>query len=301
MRVQLSFVLAVALGVPSAAEAREPTVLAPLSPWNLHYSDNSCQLFRTFGNAANPTHLAIESLGPDSGLTMLVHGGALSAKQGSGEAKATFVPSTGRTFDDGNVSETTESKKTAIYWGNISLLPETSRDQDRSFDRARAAAMRMANRALEMTAGSNVTAIQIVEPRRRVTVLQTGSLAKVMQMLRECNREQMADWGLDPAVQDRIVLAPEARRNLASLFSAEDYPTLAIRSGQMSMVRARLIVGADGKVTKCTSLTPFTGEGFKEVVCDRLSKAVFQPAELADGTKVPTFVISRVNFRMPGS
>ena len=132
-----------------------------------------------------------------------------------------------------------------------------------------------------------------------MTVLQTGSLAKASELMRDCNREQMAGWGLNPSVQDKIVLNATSKRSPASLFSDNDYPALALQAGQMSVVAARLIVGADGKVSRCTSLTPFVGDGFKEVVCDRLSKATFEPAELADGTKVPTYVTIRVRFRMP--
>lgn len=275
-------------------------MLAPVKPWNLHYSDNSCQLFRSFGDPAKPTNLVFESLAPDSSMTMMVFGGALTSKPTSDRAKATFLPAIGRTFDDGKVSETTSDKKTAIHWSGVSLLPETESDKkDKDDDRAQSAARRASNRTLEKNAAATVTALQVTEPRGRAVVLQTGSLGKVMGMVRECNREQMAGWGLDPAVQDRIVLDARPTRKLASLFSDRDYPSGAIHNGDMSVVSARLIVGADGKVTRCTPLTPFSGEGFKEVVCARLSKAVYEPAELADGTKVPTFVITRIDFRFP--
>lgn len=289
-----------ALALTSAASAREPLVLAPVKPWNLHYSDNSCQLFRSFGDPANPTQLVLESLGPDSGMMMMVFGGALTSKPTTDRAKATFVPSTGRSFDNGRVSETTSDKKTAIHWSGVSLLPEIKAGRNgKDDDRAQSAARRAADRALELSAAATVTALEVTEPRRGTVVLQTGSLGKVIGMVRECNREQMAGWGIDPAVQDKIVLDAKPTRSLRSLFSDRDYPAGAIRNGDMSVVAARLIVDANGKVTRCTPLTPFTGEGFKEVVCARLSKAVYKPAELADGTKVPTFAITRIDFRIP--
>nr|WP_314441850.1 hypothetical protein [uncultured Sphingomonas sp.] len=301
MRVSIPLCLAAAsLALPTSAGAREPITLAPVKPWNLHYSDNSCQLFRQFGDPAKPTTLVLESMAPDSGMTMMVFGGRLTSKPNQGTAKAAFTPVPGRIFDDGKITETTEGRQTALYWSSVGLLPDTPRDEpEDDDDRTRDMARTLANRALERSAAVAVTGVQIVEPRQRVTLLQTGSLAKVMEMLRQCNREQMAGWGLDPAIQDKIVLKARSTRNLAALFSDRDYPSLAIRNGEMSVVSARLIVGADGKVSRCTSLTPFTGEGFKEVVCARLSKAVFEPAELADGTKVPTYVLSRIFFKFP--
>ncbi len=301
MRVVTLPPAAAAMALTSAASAREPLVLAPLKPWNLHYSDNSCQLFRSFGDPAEPTHLVLESLAPDSSMTMIVFGGALKSKPAQGEGKATFLPGTSRSFDKGKISETITDKQTAIYWSGVSLLPDTENSDRDSKDRDRSqyAARNAANRAIEKSAAATVSALQVVEPRERVIVLQTGSLAKVMEMVRECNREQMTGWGLDPAVQDKIVLGLKVTRSVASLFSDDDYPNEAIRNGEISVVTTRLIVGADGKVSRCTPLTPFTGEGFKEVVCARLSKAVFEPAELADGTKVPSFTITRIDFRIP--
>jgi hypothetical protein len=290
---------AAALALASAASAREPLMLAPVKPWNLHYSDNSCQLFRSFGDAANPTNMVFESLGPDTSMTMMVFGGALASKPTQGTGKVSFLPGAGRVFDGGKISETAKGKQTAIYWKSVSLLAESEEDSKEVTDRAGDRARQIANRATEKRNAASVTAVQVTEPKQRVTVLQTGSLGKVMEMMRECNREQMAGWGLEPAVQDKIVLGAKATRNLASLFTDDDYPDEAIRTGDMSVVAARLIVGADGKVVRCTPLTPFTGEGFKEVVCARLSKALFEPAELADGTKVPSFAITRIDFRIP--
>jgi hypothetical protein len=280
--------------------AREPAVLAPLRPWNLHYGENSCLLLRTFGDPANPATFVLERLAPETPYTMMVFGGPLSSRPFGITAKAAFLPSTGRSFNDGSISETTAKKQTAIFWNAVDLLPEGEAEAGKPESRIRDLSKQAALLQLEQSAAAKITSLQIVEPSRRVTVLQTGSLAAASKMLRECNREQMTDWGLDPAVQDRIVLKAMAKRSVASLFDDSDYPVLAARAGQMSFVSARLIVGTDGNVSKCTSLTQFVGDGFKEVVCERLSQAKFDPAELADGSKVPTYVTVNVRFRMPG-
>ena len=301
MRHHLRFGLAAAaICLPAAASAREPVVLAPVKPWNLHYADNSCQLFRQFGDAAKPTTFVLERLAPDTPFTMMVFGHALSAKPDGRKAAAAFIPDTGQRFDEGEVTETIKGRQTAIHWSRIGLLPKDAAEEKSTPDRKRNPAKEAAEQQLERELAAKITALQITEPNKRVTVLQTGSLAKVAEMLRACNREQMEDWGLDPAVQDKIVLNATSKRTLASLFTYNDYPALALEAGQMSVVSARLIVGADGNVSRCTSLTPFIGEGFKEVVCARLSKATFEPAELADGTKVPTFVTVRIKFLLPG-
>ena len=69
--------------------------------------------------------------------------------------------------------------------------------------------------------------------------------------------------------------------------------------GQQSDVKVRLLIEAIGKVTKCTSLSHFKEKSFEQVVCDKFMKrARFEPAELADGTKVPSYYVNHVIFRM---
>jgi hypothetical protein len=291
---------AFALFLPSLAQASKTVVLAPLKPWNLHYAENSCQLIRSFGDPARPTVMVLERIAPDMGMSLLVYGGSLTARVGGGKAKASFVPFTDRSFDDGEITETTTDRRTAILWPYVDLLPRPQDDQStrKPEDRSRDLAEIAAYRELEQSSAARITGLQVREPGGRITLLQTGSLAKVHAMMRDCAKEQMVSWGLDPATEDRIVLEARSKRKLATYFDVSDYPDEAASNGQQSIISARLIVGADGKVISCTPLTRFVGEGFKEVVCRKLSKATFDPAELADGTKVPTFVTARIKFEM---
>jgi hypothetical protein len=68
---------------------------------------------------------------------------------------------------------------------------------------------------------------------------------------------------------------------------------------QQSDVKARVLVDASGKVTKCTSLSHFKLPEFNQIVCDKITKAgKFEPAELADGTKVPSYYTVAIHFRI---
>jgi hypothetical protein len=72
-----------------------------------------------------------------------------------------------------------------------------------------------------------------------------------------------------------------------------------LMQSKVSEVRVRLLVDAAGNVSKCTSLSRFDAPDFNRVVCDKFVKrARFHPAELADGTKVPSYYINRVVFTM---
>jgi protein TonB len=114
----------------------------------------------------------------------------------------------------------------------------------------------------------------------------------------QCDRDSLRDWGVDPDVDDKIakpVWAPDPSR----WFSTADYPADMVNRLKESEVRVRLLVDAAGRVTKCTSLSHFDEPQFNRIVCDKfIKRARFEPAELADGTKVPSYYINRVVFRI---
>jgi protein TonB len=72
-----------------------------------------------------------------------------------------------------------------------------------------------------------------------------------------------------------------------------------LKSGEQSDVKVRLLVDASGRVTKCTSLSHFKAPEFNQVVCANFTKrARFEPAELADGTKVPSYYATQIHWRI---
>ena len=52
-------------------------------------------------------------------------------------------------------------------------------------------------------------------------------------------------------------------------------------------------------MTSCTSLSHFDAPEFNKVVCDKFkARARCEPAELADGTKVPSYYTAHIVFRI---
>lgn len=135
--------------------------------------------------------------------------------------------------------------------------------------------------------------------RNNSLILETGSLGEPIKLFEDCTRDSLREWGVDPDLEDKIarpVWAPDPSR----WFSTEDYPRAMVMRGQETEIRARLLVDAAGKVTSCTSLSHFDAPEFSKVVCDIFKKrARLEPAELADGTKVPSYYTAQILFRMP--
>jgi hypothetical protein len=300
-------VLACVALLPLLAAAKEPVRLQPSSNWDVDYAEDSCRLIRTFGEGKDKTVLVFESEAPGH-TDLLVVGRPLEDDQPSDKVPGRFLPMTGKPML-GKAAESSETKVPAVLWSDVPLLPDelVNKLDERAKEMSRlmqSGARPPAVDPLEVEAlkaarhdfASKVTGIEI--GFHRPVILETGPLADAMTVFNKCGEESLRDWGVDPAVEAKIVRRPWAR-NPRDWFTAEDYPQEEVRKGAESEVKVRLLVDVTGKPTKCTSLSHFKDVAFNQVVCDKFMKrARFEPAELSDGTKVPSYYVNRVVFRI---
>jgi len=299
--------------VPLLTAAAEPIRLQPSSQWVIDYADNSCRLIRTFGAGKDETKLVIESAGPGA-MSMLITGAPVRVSIGD-TVTARFVPlQIGRMEGNGVL---TERGQNAAVWPNIAFaaavkfeeLPPAEQEEAKAARKRSAAGLRplpisiqkrTEARAKRLQFAEKSTAIQLEARRATPVVLETGSLGEPIRMFDECERDLLRSWGVDPAVEDRIVLDAWAR-NASRWFSVNDYPPQMLAQNAESIIMARLLIDATGKITKCTSLSHFNAPQFQKAVCDAfMRRGRFAPAELEDGTKVPTYGVQTVIFRQYG-
>jgi len=83
-----------------------------------------------------------------------------------------------------------------------------------------------------------------------------------------------------PAAAPRQASPPEApRSDLRTLFSGDDYPVEAQRNGEEGTVQARLAIGIDGRVARCTIIRSSGYASLDDATCNILQKrARFTPA-----------------------
>lgn len=300
-------ILACAAVLPLLAAAKEPVSLRPSSNWDVDYADDSCRLIRTFGEGKDETVLVFESEGPDQ-LDLLVVGRPIENDEPSDKVPGRFVPIDAKPMP-GKAAESSETQAAAVLWSHVPLLADELSDKMEkrlkeedhlSRSGVRPPATDLAEvitiKAARQEFASKVTGLEIGS--RRPVILETGPLAGAMAVFNRCGEDSLRDWGVDPALETKIA-RPVWARNASAWFSAEDYPQEEIRKGAESEVKVRLLVDATGKPTKCTSLSHFKNPTFNQVVCDKFMKrAHFEPAELTDGTKVPSFYVNRVVFRI---
>lgn len=302
--MRLGSVIACAAVAPLLIAASTPVRLQPSGPWVLDYAENSCRLSRAFGSGKDETVLQFESTAPGE-LSMLAIGRPLGTI--SAEIPARFLPVQDKPFE--GTAQIATNRQPGVLWSRVALLPEPfiERRKRKAEERKATPGVRPppidlnerdAERAARQAFASAATALQIEVRRSKPVILDTGSLGEPIKAFDKCSRDSLRDWGIDPDLEDRIV-RPVWAPNPAQWFSPSDYPFAMVREGKESEVKVRLLVDAAGNVTKCTSLSHFDAPEFNRIVCDRFVKrAKFEPAELADGTKVPSYYINRIHFRI---
>jgi len=299
-------ILACIAAAPLLAGASQPVRLPPATPWVLDYAADSCRLIRRFGKPTDPTILLFESASPGS-MSMLAIGKPLRTA-GATRIPARFVPVDSEGIE-GESAKSTDDRKPAVLWASV-YLPPGSELKERKLKEQLAKkgqrpppidlAARAAEQRERIAFAAKVTGIEIEARRKRPVILETGSLGRAMQMLEQCTRDQLRHWGVNPDLEAKIV-RPVWAPTPHLWFRSEDYPRVSIHRGEQSVVEFRLLVDAAGVPTKCTSLSHVDAPEFQQVVCDTLMKrARFAPAELADGTKVPSYYTGRISWRIDG-
>jgi hypothetical protein len=302
MRIR-SFFASVAL-VPSLANAAgTPVHLAPSAPWAIDYAENSCRLVRHFGEGADETTLAFESEAPGA-LDMMIVGKPVATRDEMVFAR--FVPGQ-RGGIGGSPALATNQATPALVFSHIVLMTddEMAAEAKRSSEQRAHPHQRPPALSLAESASRNAereaftrsaTSIEVLHQRDVQVVFDTGPLGDAFKVFDQCTRDSLRDWGLDPDVEDKIV-RPVWTSNSAAWFSDRDYPREMVARNQESRVKVRLLVNAAGRVTKCTALSHFDQPEFNRITCAAfVARAHFEPAELSDGTKVPSYYLDEVVF-----
>lgn len=296
---------------PIVIGATEPVRLQASAPWAIDYAENSCRLVRTFGQGNDQTKLVLESIAPND-MSMMIVGNPVRADLspfGDTQIYARFIPGQDNWFY-GSAARADQGGQPAALWSHVPLMPipkitavrivSVTASPGKAATRPPAIDLvkRAAQRAEQQAFAANVVELEIQTREGHAVYLETGSLGDPLKVFDQCMRDLISTWGVDPDIQDKIV-RPAWTPNIRSWFSSANYPEFALREGKESQVTFRLLVDATGTVTKCESFSPYNAPEFNAAVCKALKQGPrFQPAELADGTKVAGYYTDHVVFRV---
>ncbi len=103
-----------------------------------------------------------------------------------------------------------------------------------------------------------------------------------------------------PPPPPRVIPPQRARANLASYFSADDYPAGALRSEAEGTARFRLTIGPDGRVAGCDITGSSGNTSLDQATCRILrSRARYTPARDSSGNPTSGSDSGSVTWRLP--
>lgn len=102
-----------------------------------------------------------------------------------------------------------------------------------------------------------------------------------------------------PAPPAIVQKATSARGNLQNLFSADDYPSDALRNEETGTTTVSLTVGTNGRVTNCSVVNSSGSRSLDNATCRVLrSRARFTAAKLSNGQPTTDTVTQRITWRL---
>jgi hypothetical protein len=276
--------LALAAVFPTVVNATAPEQLTPITPWNIEYATDSCLLSRGFGSVDKPFLVQFERSGIPDGFQLTLTSSKLNGWRPPRKLSVSYLTG-GQThvMDDYLVGTTADGTASIRFWSSLSPFQPASKP------------------TLSVTPEMEAAITEIVLSHQDQQIaLKTGPLRPAFAELHKCLDQLFATWGIDP---ERLRLASRRTtpRNPASWATSSDYRAFAGSSGRRAVVNFRLVVGVDGKVTRCMVTGSVPDNSFDEITCQLIvQRARFQPALDAAGSPIQDTYSNRVRWMPAG-
>ena len=291
---------ALTLSHQPARAADEPVRLAPSSPWQLDYADDSCRLARQFGEGERKNLLVIERFGPGDPIRVTVSGDTFRRVRSGKEATLRFGPAESEqdvAFMKGDWGGTSA----LIFTGPLRIAPNTEQEEEAREALEEANQLHLFEPAsISPERERAVTFVSVDVSGVPEVVFETGSLGESFAALRKCTDELLTHWGIDvkrhKSLSRKAVPAGSPQKWLTS----SDYPSSLLRKGAQGIVHFRLSVDKEGNVDGCHIQRSTRPQGFDDAVCHILARrARFEPALDAEGNPIASYYLDTVRFVIP--
>jgi len=256
-------VLTSALLLSQARPASAADPLQPLGKWNVSNGDTLCIASRSYGSPRGPVSLSIVP-SPNGETYEFLVGSRYSAAERAMEEQGSVD------FGSGPISAWALFYQTA------------NRSSDVHDFRIPAPEMARAESAPTVT-------LRISDSSDFTFALD--SMPQVLSQLRACTTELERHWNLGG--ERNGMFSKQAKADLRSVFSPEDYPLQALRKGQGGTGQYLLLVDEHGKVDGCQVLQATGAPVLDVTACVVIeNKAKFAPALDKSGNPVRSTVIT---------
>ncbi len=280
--VALGLLAATIFRVPAfAGEAKLPLVLAPSSPWNVVYDDDTCRMRRVFGTGQQIVALDFEQAAPGQPYGLVLSGTGAKILRDRETITVTFGDAI--VLSDLTWIAAIDPRGTKFMELRLSVRIDRN-DDDKLGDKPY-----LRQNALN---GADYVGLR---SGKNLFRLDTGPMNVAKSALDQCVDQLLTTWGLDPAIQRALLRGPEPSNNVANWLTTNDYP----EGAGSGIIRFRLEVGASGIVTGCHVQSGLSVKDFAEVTCRNITRrARFHPALDAAGKPVASFYANMTRWEM---
>ena len=250
-----------------------PRVREPTGKWLVEYALDQCLLSRAYGTDAQPLTVTFERL------PMMQKVGVFVLKKG-----------TKQTMEGGQIEVGSGDGHRAT--SRFSAYTVTNRD------------MRIIHTEVPDHVLAGIGRSERVDIRASGELDEHFAIPGVVAALRaldDCTLDLGRAWGFTIEQQKAMRQAAEPVVKLGSHFSPDDYPSAALKNGEMGRAKVRISVDANGSPIACTLTRPSGSKALDEVTCRKLMKyARFRPALGQDGKPMPSMYVTSVSWLLAG-
>ena len=298
-----ALIAVVTLTGPNAALAATGlTILQPVSPWEVNYADDVCELARTFGHGPDEVTIEFRQFGPGKTFTLFAAGPSLKFSTRARGLVTDFEPGGRRLEDQSTFVGTLQDGRSVAEVSTSMLPPDQATVTGGSAARTTPAVADEAKPLVyDREAEAKVTRLRLSGPIAHDIVLELGPMDKPMDAMRACIDELLTHWGVDAAAQRTLTRRAAPRSNPGAWAMPGDYPASMLRAGKSAVVHFRLMIDPTGAPTKCIIQTSGDDPEFDKITCSlMMQRARFNPALDAAGRPIASFYVSSIRWMTPG-
>lgn len=278
--------------VAASAQGKAPIPYAPVSPWNVHYADDSCRLARVFTHGNKRAILIFDQFEPGPGLQIIAAGEAFRGYAGR-SAEATFGPQ-GRKISLDHVTDATLGEYgPAVMTGVSSLSPDAEAWE------ATTPPMYVTPPPPTSEQERSIAWFEIRRGAQAPIRFALGPMHQTMNAMRACTDQLLTHWGIDAAAHKTLIRRAVPAANPGTWVSNNDYPTDLVARGVQGLIQFRLSIDETGKVSQCVIQQSTRPAEFDKKVCQIMMKrARFDPALDAGGKPIKSYWRSAFRFQI---
>ncbi|WAT18669.1 energy transducer TonB [Aurantiacibacter sp. MUD11] len=287
---------------PAAAQDDDWLRLAPATPWNLDYAEDSCALRRVFGEEGQQVFLELRQYQPGEVMQLIVTSDDIRRRDSAFDFRsargvtANFIPDN-EPYNHGRPMGVDNDNWGKGFISRIGILTGAERDLDTQLTLRQGVDLAITDERREERE-NEITGLAVGNAFREDFVLETGAMRAPMEAMRACLDELLTHWGIDAEAQKNLLrpVRPLGIERWARELQ-ERYPMEMLRRGQQAIVNVRLTVGEDGRATGCAVQNSLNEATFDELACELLLEhSRFEPALDGNGDPITSYWVTRVIY-----